>query len=437
MRRMAAASRVTVARQLALAAATVEVLDAMAEAGIRTVMLKGAAIATRLYDSSELRPAGDVDLLVAPSQASAAAQVLTRLGFHDPLAGARANERSPHAVTFRREGPRPACVDLHTALALCKGDPETLWDEFSRTTTSIHVAGRPTEVLGDHAQAFVVAAHALQHGGASKQRVDLQRAVARYDRETWEQAASMARRLGAERVLAGGLRLSDAGTRLADGLALTEDDGSVEIRLRQAGAPPVAFGVMRLAQTRSLRQRLQLVLRELIPTRPWMRVAYPFAARGPAALALAYLYRPFWLAVRLPRALTAWRRASKSRMSRVSALTPGNTIGAAWAWRAASRGRRQLKAGGLHALSLPPPPVRATWRGVGVVLNRRNLTCLERAAVRQRWHSAHGSPRDLIVGVGTSGDAFAMHAWLEGDPETQLATFSQLLRHEARIDQRS
>jgi Uncharacterised nucleotidyltransferase len=313
MRRMGAAARVTVARQLALAAATGEVLDAMSEAGIRTVMLKGTAIATRLYDNPELRPAGDVDLLVAPSQAPAAAQVLTRLGFHDPLAGARTHERSAHAVTFRREGAPPACVDLHTALPLCRRDPEALWDEFSRSTTSVHIAGWSTEVLADHAQAFVIAAHALQHGGAPKQREDLERAVARYDRSTWERAASMARRLGAEGVLAGGLRLSDAGTRLADGLALGEADGSVEIRLRQAGLPPVAFGLMRLAETRSLRQRLQLVMRELIPTRPFMRIAYPFAARGPAALTLAYLYRPFWLAARLPRALTAWRRASKSR----------------------------------------------------------------------------------------------------------------------------
>ena len=310
MRRMGAAARVTVARQLALAAATGEVLDAMSEAGIRTVMLKGAAIATRLYDNPELRPAGDVDLLVAPSQARAAAQVLTRLGFHDPLAGARAHERSAHAVTFRREGTSPACVDLHTALPLCRRDPEALWDEFSRGTTAVHIAGRPIEVLADHAQAFVIAAHALQHGGAPKQREDLERAVARYDRETWEGTVAMARRLGAEGVLAAGLRLSDAGARLADGLALTVNNDSVEIRLRQAGSPQVAFGLMRLAETRSVRQRLQLVLRELIPTRPFMRIAYPFAARGPAALTLAYLYRPVWLAVRFPRAVTEWRRAT-------------------------------------------------------------------------------------------------------------------------------
>ena len=333
MRRMGAAARVTVARQLALAAATGEVLDAMSEAGIRTVMLKGAAIATRLYDNPELRPAGDVDLLVAPSQARAAAQVLTRLGFHDPLAGARAHERSAHAVTFRREGTSPACVDLHTALPLCRRDPEALWDEFSRGTTAVHIAGRPIEVLADHAQALRDrrprttawwSAQAARGSGEGGRAVRPRNVGA---------TAAMARRLGAEGVLAAGcdFRTPGLGWRM-DSRSQSTDD-SVEIRLRQAGSPQVAFGLMRLAETRSVRQRLQLVLRELIPTRPFMRIAYPFAARGPAALTLAYLYRPVWLAVRFPRAVTEWRRATTAgglapgeqvAMSRVSALTPGN-----------------------------------------------------------------------------------------------------------------
>jgi hypothetical protein len=117
-------------------------------------------------------------------------------------------------------------------------------------------------------------------------------------------------------------------------------------------------------------------------------------------------------------------------VSRLSALTPGNAVGAVWAWRAGSRASQQLKRGGLEALSLAPPPALATSRGVGIVLNRRKLTCLERAAVRQSWHSAHGSLRDLIVGVGTNDDAFVMHAWLEGDAEDRSTKFGRLVRHE-------
>src|SRR3954454_17312957 len=108
--------RATAASQLALSTATDEVLDAMARAGVRALLLKGAAIATRLYEDPVLRPAGDIDLLVAPSQAGAAAQVLERLGFRDPLSRARTHERTAYAVSFHREGALPACVDLHRSL---------------------------------------------------------------------------------------------------------------------------------------------------------------------------------------------------------------------------------------------------------------------------------------------------------------------------------
>src|SRR5205823_5072494 len=102
-----------------------------------------------------------------------------------------------------------------------------------------------------------------------------------------------------------------------------------------------------------------------------------------------------------------------------------------WAWRAASRARQQLGRGGLEALALPSPPVRAAWRGVRIVLERRDLTCLERAAVRQGWYVSHDSARDLIVGVSSDDDGFAMHAWLEGDTEDQTSGFTQLLRYAA------
>jgi hypothetical protein len=65
------------------------------------------------------------------------------------------------------------------------------------------------------------------------------------------------------------------------------------------------------------------------------------------------------------------------------------------------------------------------------VLSRRKLTCLERSVIRQSWHGAHGSPRDLIVGVGKRDGELVMHAWLDGDPEEQSSTFSQLLRRPA------
>jgi hypothetical protein len=106
------AVRAAAASRFALVAATGEVLDAMAGARIRTVLLKGPATA-RLYHDPALRSAEDVDLLVEPSQAGTAAEVLESLGFRNPRAKARSHEREAHAVAFYRSGALPACIDLH------------------------------------------------------------------------------------------------------------------------------------------------------------------------------------------------------------------------------------------------------------------------------------------------------------------------------------
>jgi hypothetical protein len=120
-------------------------------------------------------------------------------------------------------------------------------------------------------------------------------------------------------------------------------------------------------------------------------------------------------------------------MSRIRGLTPGNIRGALWAWRAGSAARRQLTTRGLEAVALPRPPAldRAGARGVDAILRRRKLSCLERSLVRQRWYAAHGSMRDLIIGVTDNLEDFGAHAWLDGDDERQAEGFVQLLRRPA------
>jgi hypothetical protein len=51
------------------------------------------------------------------------------------------------------------------------------------------------------------------------------------------------------------------------------------------------------------------------------------------------------------------------------------------------------------------------------VLSRQEPSCLERALVLQRWLLAQGIARDVVVGTrGSTNDAFAAHAWLDGEP---------------------
>ena len=103
---------------------------------------------------------------------------------------------------------------------------------------------------------------------------------------------------------------------------------------------------------------------------------------------------------------------------------------ALWTLRAARQARRSLAVEGINGVHIsPPPPLpRRAARGVGGMLRRMNATCLIRAAVVQAWDSAHGHPRDLVVGVTAPGEGFRAHAWLEGDPPCHSEGFAELLR---------
>jgi hypothetical protein len=106
---------------------------------------------------------------------------------------------------------------------------------------------------------------------------------------------------------------------------------------------------------------------------------------------------------------------------------PGiRTLRAAW-WtdRALRRARAVLRDGELRAVKLPAPP-RGGERGVYAVLRRREPSCLERSLVLQRWLTAHGDPRDVVIGTtGTAG--FAAHAWLDGE-EAGVDRFTEITR---------
>ena len=108
---------------------------------------------------------------------------------------------------------------------------------------------------------------------------------------------------------------------------------------------------------------------------------------------------------------------------------------AVWTARALRAARRQLGDGEdprvLDLPAVPEVPPTAV-RGLGAVLRRTRSSCLAQASVRQRWHAAHGDPRDLVIGVKPPADGFGAHAWLEGDPESRDGAFSELTRVPAR-----
>jgi hypothetical protein len=91
------------------------VLAGLFEAGVNTLVLKGAALAYTLYPAPHLRPCGDVDLLVKKHHLEEAVAQLEALGYK------RLNSISREAVhtqwTFERQACSLHVIDLHWAIS--------------------------------------------------------------------------------------------------------------------------------------------------------------------------------------------------------------------------------------------------------------------------------------------------------------------------------
>jgi hypothetical protein len=102
-------------RSRAQQAALREILDAFARRGLEVCVLKGAALAALVYPRPDLRPMGDLDLLVSPARGSEALELLRELGFE---AGAPCWRQRlvSHQLPPASRGPRcDVVVEIHVA----------------------------------------------------------------------------------------------------------------------------------------------------------------------------------------------------------------------------------------------------------------------------------------------------------------------------------
>ena len=310
-----AASVEATAGNLRIDAATAEVLRAFDAVCIRGVLLKGPALAA-WYADEPARSYLDCDLWVGPADVEAAEEVLTRLGF-----SLLVDERGlpswwqEHASSWSRDVDG-VVVDLHRRLQGLAVDEETAWQALSRNTETLTVAGYPAPVLCVPARALYVTLHACHHGRAwGKALSHLDRALRAVDESDWVRAASLAERLDGSDAFATGLRLVPQGAELAARLSLAQTQ-SVNVALHASSPPPIALGFEQLARAASIREFLTIVARKAVPPPGFVRHWWPPAARNRRMLALAYLYRPFWLLRHAPRGARAWLMARREARAR-------------------------------------------------------------------------------------------------------------------------
>lgn len=299
-----------VARSLLLDRAAGVAVDHLEAAGIPSILLKGAAIATWLYGAGEVRPYLDVDLLVPPSQFERAKEVLAELGYQHRLRGA-----DPAEINTREQellGPQDICIDLHYGLLGAAAPVERCWEVLFERTVPFRLAGGQVAALDLPARAMHLAMHAAQNGPVDRKAVaDLDRGLVKVDRDGWQEAAGIAEEMGAAQAFAAGLRLVPAGEALADELSLTRRM-TVELALRTRSAPQDAIFFERLGEAPGVRRKSALVLRKLFPTAALLRSNSAMARRGPLGLAVAWISHPLSVARRLGPALLAWYQARRA-----------------------------------------------------------------------------------------------------------------------------
>lgn len=109
-----------------------EMLAALHEAGIETLVLKGAALAHTVYPEPGLRPMRDLDILVPAVQAEEAQAVLLGIGFQATgvIAELSVNHRHLDVLQLERNG-RTVSVEVHQALLsglLAQGEEKQMAD---------------------------------------------------------------------------------------------------------------------------------------------------------------------------------------------------------------------------------------------------------------------------------------------------------------------
>lgn len=286
------ASAARAIRLLEIDRVTAEVVDAFREVGIRSILLKGPALARWLFDRGSERSYVDCDLLVPAPSVDAAGEILARLGFRrSPLN--LSGDWPRHALVFARGG---VSVDLHRSLVGIGVSADELWRTLASDTTSLQVGGSDVEVLSPTARALVVALHAAKDGArVEKVNGDLQRAVERVPREAWIDVASLADRVDASEALAAGLRRVPDGVRLAAELGLPTGV-TPEIAMREQRVPPLATGINWLITSKGIRGKAGLVARKLFPPADFLRAWSRLARRGAPGLVAAYAWRLLWVA---------------------------------------------------------------------------------------------------------------------------------------------
>ena len=276
------------------------ILKGFRAAGIDVVVLKGAHLAELVYEEVALRPMGDVDLLVRPSDLRAATQFLRSIGYaqsgHDATRERAPQDPIPQNMevdAFRKPG--GLLLDLHYAIIIPTHMEKVEIAELWGRAQAVRIGGAEAYVLSPEDLLLHLCIHAAANHGFEVTLLhlcDIPAVVAGYrDRIDWAVFWSRAQAWGAERSVLVTLAVAERllgwhrPEEIARGASLPPAPFDVvalaERLLFEKGA---AFGMSanlpRLWGDASVAEKARLVLDRAFPSREEMGFTYGLPARS-------------------------------------------------------------------------------------------------------------------------------------------------------------
>jgi hypothetical protein len=155
----------TVRQNLFLTSELLSALSSLRDSGIEAVPLKGAVLATTIYQDLALRPFSDIDLLIRREQIADAESVIGKLGyepeFSAPLAHRERWLRQQCELTFRRAG--ISRIELHWDIAHPHFALATGVDGFWSRLTSTSIGDASVPDLSEQDLLFILIVHGTRH----------------------------------------------------------------------------------------------------------------------------------------------------------------------------------------------------------------------------------------------------------------------------------
>jgi hypothetical protein len=202
---------------------TIQVMDALQEANVRALLLKGPVIAQWLYDPGEVRGYNDCDVLAAPDRFASAGRAMGAAGFHlhsDEATHPEVLDQGRSQIWHRL--PEDVWIDLQWRLPGFGLAPGLAWERLWDGRETMNLRSGNVAVAGEPARTLHLATAAVPADSESRKAlIDLERAIVRLDPDVWRAAARLADQVDAMPALRAGLNRTSAGASLAARLGLT------------------------------------------------------------------------------------------------------------------------------------------------------------------------------------------------------------------------